>query len=71
MTASEGNTVVDPMETLMYSIFVANSESMTVQALSEVLNENIIDIKNAISVACRLGFATRISRDSGIFLIFK
>ncbi|CAD7697174.1 unnamed protein product [Ostreobium quekettii] len=65
---SNKNTVpgegVDPMESLLYSIFVANSESCSVGDLARVLNVNVSQVQAAMGVACRLGFVSRVPRDS-------
>lgn len=50
------------METLLYSVFIANSENMTITSLARVLSAEIPEIKNAMGVAVQLGFATRMSR---------
>ena len=53
------------METLLYSVFIANSENMTLSSLADVLNVDISALKAAMGIAVRLGFATRVARDSG------
>ncbi|GMH37437.1 hypothetical protein BSKO_05310 [Bryopsis sp. KO-2023] len=58
--ASDG---VDPMESLLYSVFVANSENVAIGNLARVLNVDIRDLRAAMSIACRLGFSSRVKRD--------
>lgn len=60
-SATEG---VDPMETLLYSVFVANSESIGIGNLARVLNVDAREVRGAMSFACRLGFASRISTET-------
>lgn len=50
------------METLLYSVFIANSENMTITSLARVLSAEVPEIKNAMGVAVQLGFATRMSK---------
>lgn len=52
------------MESLLYSIFVANSESCSVGDLARVLNVNVSQVQAAMGVACRLGFVSRVPRDA-------
>lgn len=59
-SATEG---VDPMETLLYSVFVANSESVGIGNLARVLNLDEREVRSAMSLACRLGFASRASTE--------
>jgi hypothetical protein len=53
----------DPMEMLLYEVFVSNSERLSVDALAQVLGRSTQQIQNAISVACRLGFSSLITSD--------
>lgn len=53
------------MESLLYSVFIAISENMPLSSLADVLNVDIIQLKSAMGVAVRLGFATRLDRDPG------
>lgn len=53
------------METLLYSVFIANSENMTILSLARVLNADILELKAAMGIAVQLGFATRMPRESG------
>lgn len=47
----------DPMEMLLYELFVANSERLPLRALARVLDKPLADIQRAASLACRLGYA--------------
>ena len=53
----------DPMESLLYEVFVSNSERLSVDALAQVLGRPTQQIQHAISVACRLGFSSLITSD--------
>jgi hypothetical protein len=53
----------DPMESLLYEVFVSNSERLSVDALAQVLGRPPVQIQQAISAACRLGFAQLITSD--------
>lgn len=52
------------MEALLYSLFVANSESVTIGNLARVLDVDTREVRDAMSFACRLGFAHRVSVDA-------
>jgi len=56
----------DPMESLLYEVFVSNSERLSVDALAQVLGRPAAQIQDAISTACRLGFAQLINSDGAI-----
>lgn len=60
----------DPMESLLYEVFVSNSERLSVDALAQVLGRPAVQIQDAISTACRLGFAQLINSDGMIRLTF-
>lgn len=62
-TSEQGDSSVDPLEALLYSLFVANSERLTIAQLAGILNVDIGSLTTAMSVACRLGFATRASHE--------
>ena len=51
---------IDPLETLLYQIFVAASERVSVLELSEILNIPIDELKVGIAMACRLGFCNKL-----------
>ncbi|GBF94849.1 hypothetical protein Rsub_08021 [Raphidocelis subcapitata] len=51
----------DPVEVLLYSAFVASSERIALADLAGILNMAVEELQVAMSVACRLGFATRLA----------
>jgi len=56
----------DPLESLLYQVFVAASDNVTVADLAGILNVDIVTLQMAISMACRLGFCKKlISGGSG------
>jgi len=56
----------DPLERLLYQVFVAASDNVTVAELAGILNVDIVTLQMAISMACRLGFCKKlISGGSG------
>lgn len=59
-TAVPGSEV-DPLETLMYQVFVAASDRVTVASLASILNVDVDTLEIAISVACRLKFCRKLS----------
>lgn len=52
----------DPIEGLLYATFVASTERADVASLAEVLNVELGQLQEAVSIACRLGFGTRRER---------
>ena len=52
---------IDPLETLLYHIFVAASERVSVSELADILNISMEQLKMGISMACRLGFCNKLS----------
>ena len=50
----------DPIETLLYAVFVASSERASVAELASILSVEVSKLQMAISIACRLGFGTRL-----------
>ena len=56
---------IDPLETLLYQIFVAASESVTVSELAEILDTSIADVRVGLSMACRLGFCKKLRKMDG------
>lgn len=54
----------DPMEGLLYQLFVATSERADMAALAQVLSVDVGKMTEAVSIACRLGFGTNISAPS-------
>lgn len=65
-TSDAGDSTVDPIESLLYAVFIANSERMHVSDLATILNVDIKEVKNALAIAVRLGFATRVSGDDEV-----
>lgn len=51
----------DPLEALLYAVFVATSERASVAELAGILSVEAGKLQMAISIACRLGFGTRLS----------
>lgn len=51
---------VDPLEALLYAVFVATSERASVAELAGILSVEVPKLQMAISIACRLGFGTRL-----------
>lgn len=49
----------DYFETLLYKIFVSIDEHTTVAELANVLQIDLVLVKNAVSMYCRLGFARK------------
>ena len=56
---------IDPLETLLYQIFVAASESVTVSELADILDTSVEQVKVGISMACRLGFCNKLTEVGG------
>lgn len=54
----------DPIETLLYAVFVASSERASVAELANILSVDVSKLQMAISIACRLGFGTRLNPTS-------
>ena len=54
------NIEADPMESLMYQIFVAASDRVTVSQLAEILSVDIEQLLIAVSVGCRLQFCRKL-----------
>jgi FAM91 C-terminus/FAM91 N-terminus len=55
-----GSEEVDPIETLMYQVFVAASDRVTVGKLASILNVDVKMLGVGISVACRLKFCRKL-----------
>ncbi len=64
-TAPGGSEEVDPIETLMYQVFVAASDRVTVGTLASILNVDVGMLRVGISVACRLKFCRKLSSGGG------
>ncbi|GLV31089.1 uncharacterized protein CBL_12162 [Carabus blaptoides fortunei] len=56
----------DYFETLLYKIFVSIDEHITVGELAGVLQVETEQVKQAVSLYCRLGFARKLNVDSDI-----
>lgn len=59
-SAPTGSEEVDPLETLMYQLFVAASDRVTVGKLASILNVSVDTLRVGISVACRLKFCIKL-----------
>lgn len=64
-TTAAGATDADPVEGLLYQIFVAASDRVTVAKLASILNVDVPTLSVAISVACRLRFCRRLDAEEG------
>lgn len=53
----------DPVETLLYGMFFAASARTTIGELAAVLGAPTVEVREAASVACRLGFARRTTQE--------
>ncbi|KAG2449449.1 hypothetical protein HYH02_005596 [Chlamydomonas schloesseri] len=60
-TTEAGDAGADPLEGLLYGVFVANSERMCAAELAGILGVGLTELQAALGVACRLGFATRVT----------
>ena len=49
----------DYLEKLLYKVFVSIDEHTTVAELAQVLRVNLQNVKDAVSMYCRLGFASK------------
>ncbi|XP_019104336.1 uncharacterized protein LOC104891775 isoform X2 [Beta vulgaris subsp. vulgaris] len=50
----------DPIEELLYAVFVVSSENATVAELASTLQADLLQLRAAASFACRLGWAEKI-----------
>ncbi|XP_078440816.1 FAM91 carboxy-terminus protein isoform X2 [Wolffia australiana] len=50
----------DPIEELLYAVFVVSSENATVAELSSTLQADLFQLRCAASFACRLGWAVKL-----------
>ena len=62
-TSSISEKIGDPVERLLYQVFVAASDRVRVGELAEILNVPFATIQVAISIACRLGFCKKLLQD--------
>eukprot|EP00299_Pterocystis_sp_00344_P003536 c14300_g1_i1.p1 GENE.c14300_g1_i1~~c14300_g1_i1.p1 ORF type:complete len:709 (+),score=167.37 c14300_g1_i1:41-2167(+) len=51
----------DSFEQLLYRVFVSLDGKTSVSQLSELLHENLENVRHAISIYCRLGFAKKVT----------
>ncbi|KAL6756398.1 FAM91, N-terminal domain-containing protein, partial [Haematococcus lacustris] len=58
--AAPASAAADPVEGLLYAVFVANSERLTVADLASMLAVRPDAVCAALALASRLGFATRV-----------
>ncbi len=59
----DGDEDSDPVEKLLYGMFFAASARTTIRELAHVLDAPISEVREAASVACRLGFARRTTQE--------
>ena len=59
----DGDEDSDPVEKLLYGMFFAASARTTIRELAHVLDAPILEVTEAASVACRLGFARRTTQE--------
>ncbi|XP_028757921.1 protein FAM91A1 [Neltuma alba] len=50
----------DPIEELLYAVFVVSSENVTVAELATTLQADLLQLQAAASFVCRLGWATKV-----------
>ncbi|KQJ98688.1 protein FAM91A1 isoform X2 [Brachypodium distachyon] len=50
----------DPIEELLYAVFVVSSENATVAELAKTLQADLYQLQSAASFACRLGWAVKL-----------
>ncbi|KAI9109011.1 hypothetical protein K1719_019966 [Acacia pycnantha] len=50
----------DPIEELLYAVFVVSSENVTVAELATTLQADLLQLQAAESFVCRLGWATKV-----------
>lgn len=55
----------DPLEAVLYAVFVATSARASIAELAAILQVPLPKLLAAISLACRLGFATRLPNPQG------
>ncbi|KAI4305769.1 hypothetical protein L6164_029116 [Bauhinia variegata] len=56
----------DPIEELLYAVFVVSNENATVAELATTLQADLSQLQAAASFACRLGWATKVLDPSSI-----
>ena len=58
--SEKGEEKGDPLEAVLYGVFVATSARASVGQLATILSVDPARLQAAVSVACRLGFAKRL-----------
>ena len=66
--SEKGEGKGDPVEEVLYGVFVATSARASVGELATILSVETGRVQAAVSFACRLGFATRLS--PGLFSVW-
>ncbi|XAR48537.1 hypothetical protein NMG60_11031388 [Bertholletia excelsa] len=56
----------DPIEELLYAVFVVSSENSTVAQLASTLQADLYQLEAAASFACRLGWAVKLTDPSSV-----
>ncbi|KAK4803798.1 hypothetical protein SAY86_003615 [Trapa natans] len=56
----------DPIEELLYAVFVVSSENATVAELAATLQADLLQLQSAASFACRLGWAVKVIDPSSV-----
>jgi len=59
--SERGEDKGDPLEAVLYGVFVATSERASVAQLASILSVDQARLQAAVSVACLLGFAKRLT----------
>lgn len=59
--SEKGEDRGDPLEAVLYAVFLATSARASVAELAAILSFEPSRVQAAVSVACRLGFATRLA----------
>ena len=67
--SEKGEDKGDPLEAVLYGVFVATSERASVAQLASILSVDQAHLQAAISVACLLGFANRLPPSSAFPLL--
>eukprot|EP00899_Mesostigma_viride_P024567 jgi/Mesvir1/5295/Mv15395-RA.1 len=57
---SNRDTIDDPLESLLYAMFLTNTQHTTVSEVAELLGANQSLLEAVVSLACRLGFAKKV-----------
>lgn len=59
-TSEAGDESVDPLDPLLYSLFLANSSRLDQAQLSDILGVSREQLQLATALAVRLGFASKL-----------